>query len=165
MALLKNLCVIVAGFGLLTQGAQAQNPRDLNIHGQTDTRATAALTIPLGATPRSRESKARLDFTFSTQRLGQSQSVTPLRVEPDFQRPAGQAAKLSFTIENNPRLLLNEQRVATFGPRLTADEEQGGGGLGTAGWVVIGAGVIIGSGVLLAGAIVNDLEDAFGIDD
>lgn len=160
--------LFAAGTALCTQAASAQSLRDFQHDRVTDTRASAAITIPLGAQRGSAQAKPRFDFTLATQNVGTSHSVTPLRIDPDFERQTLRAAKLSFTLEQNPRLLLNDQRIATFGPRLTADEEEGedgGGGLGTAGWIVLGVGALAGVGFWFVDSFEDDLEDAFGIDD
>lgn len=145
-------------------GAQAQSLRDLETSARNDTRTMASVTIPFGANSRSREATPRVDFAFETQKTAQSHSVTPLRIDPDYQRQSLRAATISFTLEQNPRLLLNDQRVATFGPRLTADEdeEKDGGGIGAA-WVFIGLGALVGTGVLAAELLEDDLEDPFRV--
>lgn len=165
MVLSKNFGLFVAGASLFAQGAQAQSLRDLHSEARIDTRASASLTIPLGAKARSDATKPRFDFVLETQSRGHSRSVTPLRFDANFQRQRVRAAKVSFTLEQNPRLLLNDQRVATFGPRLTADEDEKSGGLGTGGWILVGVGVAIGGGFLISEVVKEDLEDAFGIDD
>lgn len=129
---------------LLSQGVAAQSLRDLNSNAGNDVRASAAITIPLGAVPRSSESKPRLEFSFETQRMDGPRSVTPLRFDPDFDRQTLQTTRFAFTLEQNPRLLLNDERMATFGSRLTADEDNdSGGGSNAAGGILLGLGAAI----------------------
>lgn len=158
---LKNFGLLAAGTALWVQGASAQSLRDFQHDSVTDTRASAAITIPLGARGGSSEAKPRFDLTLATQQIGGSQSVTPLRLDTNVQRQALREAKVSLTIEHNPRLLLNDQRVATFGPRLTADEDDqdGGGGLST------GAGIAIGLGILGGAFLWAGLETADELND
>lgn len=165
MTFFKNFCLFAAGTTLIAQAASAQSLRDFQYDRASDTRASAAITIPLGARRGSAQAAPRFDFSLSTQSVGASNTVTPLRFDPDFQRRTLTAAKLSFTLEQNPRLLLNDQRVATFGPRLTADEDEKSGGLGTGGWILVGVGAAIGGGFLIAQAVEDDIADNLGIDD
>ena len=166
MISLSRASLAVAATGLLAQGVQAQSLRDWQYEGHRDTRASAAITIPLGARRGSEDAKPRLDFGLETHAMGASQSVTPLRFEADYQRPRLQATTISFTLENNPRLALNGRHVATFGPRLTADEEdeseRESRGLSTGEGILIGLGVL--SGVLLFATLetadeITDLVD------
>jgi len=66
MKLSKKLCLFVAGTALCTQAASAQSLRDFQHDIATDTRASAAITIPLGARTGSAEAKPRFDFTLAT---------------------------------------------------------------------------------------------------
>ncbi len=158
--------VFVTGTALFAQGANAQRLRDFQHDSATDTRASAAITIPLGARRGSAEAKPRLDFALETHAIGASQTVTPLRFEADYQCQRLQATTISFTLENNPQLALNGRHVATFGPRLTDDDEDGSDresrGLSTGEGVLIGLGVL--SGVLLFATLetadeITDLVD------
>lgn len=164
MAFRKIAIVFVAGTALLSQGASAQTLRDFQHDRATDTRASAAITIPLGAQRGSAEAKPRFDFMLATQSIDDSNSVIPMRFDPDFERQTLRAAKLSFTLEQNPRLLMNDHQVVTFGPRLTGDEDEKSSGLGTGGWILLGTAVAIGGGFLIAEIVKDDIEDAFGAD-
>lgn len=170
MTSFKTVCLFAAGAGLLAQGAQAQSQghsmRDLEGSGHNDTRANASITIPLGARRGSDAAKPRFDFSVATQTLGTSRTLTPLRFDANYERQTLRAATVSLTLEQNPRLLMNGQRVATFGPTLTADEDGDadgkGGGLGTGGAILIGLGLL--SGAVLIATLetadeINDLVD------
>ena len=165
MGRLKAICLFAASASLIAQSASAQSLRDWQLEGQGETRASASITIPLGARRGSADSKPRLDFSFEAQALGVPQSVTPMRFEEDLDRARIQATTVSFTLEQNPRLLMNGQRVATFGPTLHADEEgedESGGGISTLGWIGIGVGALAGLSLWAGLEVRDDLQDAFG---
>lgn len=160
--MLKKSVICIACAALAANGAQAQSLRDWESNAGNDVRASAAITIPLGASPRSSESKPRLEFSFETQRVDGPSSVTPLRFDPDFERQSLHTASFAFTLEQNPRLLFNGDQMATFGPRLTADEENdSGGGAGVTGGILLGLGAAIGGGFLIAQIVQDDIEDSF----
>lgn len=163
----------LAVFALLANGGAVsaqQSLRDFEAVGQSDVRATASITIPLGG-PRdaSTETAPRLDFSLVNRRY-QVDDV-PSELLLDNRRAPGffeRRTALSFTIEQNPQLFLNGRRVATFGPTLTAQEDQGdesdGGGLSTGAGIAIGAGVILGLSVILATTLEDEIEN-LGRDD
>lgn len=92
--------------------------------------------------------------------MGAPRSVTSLRFDPNFNRQTLQAAKFALTLEHNPRLLLNGARVATFGPRLTAqeDEDTDGGGGGDTVLYVVGGLVALGG---LTAILVDEVDEVF----
>ena len=152
---------------LCGQAVSAQSLRDWHGEARSDVRASAAITIPLGAPRGSDASQPRVDFAFETQRLGTPDDVVPLRFDPQYERQAITRAELSFTLEDNPRLLMNGERVATFGPRLTADDDgERGGGNNTALYVVGGILALgIGATVLVTTEIRDEFSDAIGPED
>ncbi|MEL6541483.1 MAG: hypothetical protein AAFQ34_08765 [Pseudomonadota bacterium] len=163
---------LIAGCGAMlattlgSQGLAAQSLGDWDRGASHDVRANAAITIPLGVPSRSRVRKPRLEFSFEAQRTDRLRSVTFVRFEPDFERQTFQAANVAFTLERNPRLLLNGERVAIFGPRLTADEDNDkAGGLGVAGGLLLGLGAAIAGGFIIAEVVKDDLEDSIRGDD
>ncbi|MEL7518330.1 MAG: hypothetical protein AAFN48_05185 [Pseudomonadota bacterium] len=165
---------LIAGCGAMlattlgSQGLAAQSLRDWDRGASHDVRANAAITIPLGVPSRSRVRKPRLEFSFEAQRTDRLRSVTFVRFDPDFERQTFQAANVAFTLERNPRLLLNGERVAIFGPRLTADQDkdtENEGGLGVAGGLLLGLGAAIAGGFIIAEVVKDDLEDSIRGDD
>lgn len=167
MRLLKRASVAGAiGLAMAAQSVSAQQAlRDFDARGQSDMRATASLTIPLGGKRDRASDRPRLDLALQSVRLGQSTGVTPLRFDPENQNRAEvRATRLSLTLENNPRLLINERRVATFGPTLTADEDEENGGGGDTALYVVGGVLALGVvGVVAVFADFNDaVEDAIG---
>ena len=166
----ENFYLFAAATALLAQSANAQSLRDIQHDGVKDTRASAAITIPLGALRGSAEAKPRFDFTLATQDMNSSSSVTPMRFDPNFKSRTLSKAKLSFTLEQNPRLLINDQRVATFGPRLTADEESedrnGGGSAATVLYVVGGVALLgVVSGIVVREGIEDSIQEVFDPED
>lgn len=163
--------VSAAALAALALGAQPasaqQNLRDLDAEGRTDIRAVAAITIPLGGPRQARETAPRFDFAMQSQRIQADDAsvLSNFNARGDNRVTLARTA-VSFTFEQNPRLLFNGERLATFGSRLTADEDEGseGGGLKVAGGILIGLGVAIGAGFLIAEVVKDDLEDSISGD-
>lgn len=158
-------CGAMLAAALLSQGVAAQSLRDWDSNADNDVRASAAITIPLGASPRSSASKPRLEFSFETQRMDEPGSVTPLRFDSGFERQTLHTARFAFTLEQNPRLLFSDTRIATFGSKLTADEDNDSGGGSVAGGILLGLGAAIGAGFLIGAIVQDDIEDAVRDDD
>lgn len=155
--------------GISSHGVSAQNNlRDFELTGRNDVRATASITIPLGGQRHSGNSAPRIDFAMDTMRVLPDDSRASLNL--DMHRAPVRPATLSLTLERNPRMLINGNRVATYGPQLTAqDEDQGsengGGGGETALYILGGVAALIGSGFLIAAIVEDDIADALGVDD
>lgn len=164
-----NFMVSAAALAALALGAQPasarQDLRDLDVQGRTDIRAVAAITIPLGGPRQARETAPRFDFAMQSQRIQADDAsvLSNFDARRDSRVTLARTA-VSFTFEQNPRLLMNGHRLATFGPWLTADNEEDsqddGGQLGTVGLVVLGVGAAIAGGFLFADVIVDDIEDS-----
>lgn len=150
-------CVV----GLVAQPLSAQSLSDWERTGRAEVRATASVTIPLGGGNRAEETAPRIDFAMQNDRFG-GDDYNPMRfdVVPQVRRAQRQSV-VSFTLDNHPKMLVNGQKVATFGPTLTRDgdgEVEGGDGISTGAAIGIGAAVVL-VVVVLAG--VDGIQDDF----
>ncbi|WP_143182884.1 hypothetical protein [Parasphingorhabdus marina] len=155
---MKRLHIWTGAFSiaLLGQAASAQTLRSFELQGQSETRAVAKVTIPLGGQRSSADNTPRLDFAVQTHRFQPVKSDPALRFRAnwDEQTSLQHQTSLSFTLEPAPRMLLNGKQLAKFGPTLQADqaEDEGGGG-NTALWVI---GGLVVAGAVLAVAVTAD---------
>lgn len=144
--------------------------RDFQAAGQSDVRATASVTIPLGGVRDADDNAPRLDFALANRTYQTRDNQTDFRLNSvDDPAWAQRRAQFSLTLQQNPRLLVNGERIATFGPRLNADEDSGsnkGGGGNTALYVVGGllAFGIVGT-VIVATDVRDAVSDAIGPED
>ena len=158
---MKKTCIAASMAALtMAQTASAQSLQDFENAGRTDMRASVGVTIPLGAASKARDTAPRVDFSVQSARIGQNTNFDhDVRRAPAIGWRPQRGSTLSLTLQDNPRLMLNGRKVATFGPTLTADEEDDdnkGGGVSP--WL-IGGGVALG---LLAWATfetTDELED------
>jgi len=142
-------------------GAQAQSYPNLDLQGRNDVRATASVTIPLGARRGSDAARPRLDFAMQSSVMSGARDQAELPITSDLRRRVIGQTRVSFTLEQNPRLLMNGNRIVSFGSRLTADEDEtedaNGGGGNTALYVI---GGILTLGVVGSVALYTDGRDA-----
>ena len=137
-----------------------QSLRDFENAGQSDLRASVSISIPLGGPKRNVESEPRIDFAMQSQRLQPETPRFQIAVDPvTVNSIAVRRTALSLTLERNPQMLVNGQQVATFGPRLNADEEEAesGGEGGDTALYVIGGLVLVGGAMAI---VVTDTRDA-----
>ncbi len=165
MGLISKTFLSVAVFSLLAQPVAAQSLDEWEREGRVETRAMASFTIPLGGGRSVEQTAPRLDFAMQNYRIGSDQNA-PLRFDVRSQPRALQRQSIvSLTLDQQPKLLLNGQRVATFGPTLHADEEgeQKSGGGNTALYVIGGVLVLAaGATAILATDARDAVSDAIG---
>ena len=156
-------CLAAASTLMIAQSAAAQSLHSFELGGEVDSRATVAVTIPLGGNRSSSETTPRVEFSLQSQRISTATAPDPFRFD-SYRRDqfAIQQTNFALTFERNPRLLLNGQRVATYGPRLTADEDDGEGGGGPSTGVIV-VGVLVAAAVAGTVFTVTDIRD--GISD
>ncbi|MEP2736120.1 MAG: hypothetical protein ABJP34_07450 [Erythrobacter sp.] len=159
---LKLLFAGACALSVLPQVVSAQSLADWEKAGRSETRAMASITIPLGGGRQAEKTAPRLDFAIQSYR---STSVAPTIVSVDsFEtNPRVQRQSVvSFTLDRRPKLMLNGQRVATFGPTLYADEEEKSekGGDNTALLVIGGLGaLVLGAAVATTADNIDALND------
>ncbi len=146
---------------MIAQPIAAQNLSDWERTGRAEVRATASVTIPLGGGTRAEETAPRLDFAMQNERFGRD-DYTPMRFDVVQQTaPVKRQSVVSFTLDQSPKLLVNGQKVATFGPRLLREGEgevEDGDGISTGAAVGIGLAVVL---VVVIAIGVDDIQDDF----
>lgn len=153
--------VLSAGF--MTQSASAQQTlQEYEIAGQSDFRAVVSATIPLGGNRSDARAAPRLDLALTGRdyRPRDVQADTPaFRYQPPERRVA-----FSLTMEQNPRLLINGERITSFGPRLTADEDEERSGGGNTALYILGGVLVVGTvaAVVTTTEIRDEFSDAIG---
>ena len=138
----------------------AQSLNGFENEGRVESRAMVGVSIPLGQAKRSEQTAPRVDFSFRSGRIGRSARFDhDVRKAPDIGWQPERGSTLSLTLQGSPRLMLNGQRLATFGPELYADaEEEKDYGGGVSPWLIGGAAVL---GVLVWATFetTDELED------
>ena len=100
------------------QFAIAQSLHDFENAGRTEMRAMAGVTIPLGDSRKSHETKPRVDFSVESARIGQNSSFDHnYRSKPVVGWQPDRKSTLSFTLEQQPTMMLNGQRLRPTGQR------------------------------------------------
>jgi hypothetical protein len=133
--MIRLLAVGVAALVFGANGAAAQQSlRDIDDAGRSDLRATASISIPIGGRYRAGETAPRLELAMQTLvvRPGEARAVAGFEPYGNHRTVRARTA-LSFTLEQQPQMLLNGARIASFGPRLSADEAGGTDDKGTNG--------------------------------
>ena len=121
----KSVVAAVALGALISHPLSAQSLRSFENTGRAETRAMVGLTIPLGGESRERNSEPRLDLRFDTSRIdGDPLRARPLNPLLQDRRDV-RATTLSLTFESNPKLLLNQQKIASLGPSILRAQEDG----------------------------------------
>lgn len=141
-----------------------QTMRDFEAAGQSDVRAVASVTIPLGGPHQSGQATSpRVDFAVINRRYQTDGVREDLSLAPEL--PNGfveRRTALSFTLERNPRMLLNGRRIATLGPVLTAQDNESAdgdsGGGGDTVLYVVGGLVVLGG---LTAIVVEQADEVF----
>ncbi|WP_209347921.1 hypothetical protein [Pontixanthobacter sp. CEM42] len=157
---IKSLVTGAMATLLLAQPVAAQSIRDLHYDDASDVRVSAGITIPFGGKSRSVETKPRFDFGF--EQSAQRNEVLLARPWYTNQAQERRRMTLSLTLEDNPRMLLNQQQVARFSLSTFADEadatekpKKGGGNT-----LLIIGGVLVTGYLVAAVAVTADAVDA-----
>ncbi|MEL6529570.1 MAG: hypothetical protein AAFQ27_06380, partial [Pseudomonadota bacterium] len=160
-----SAATILAGFVLNAPASAQQSLFDHENMGRSDVRVSVSVTIPLGGLRKDSETTPRVNLDFQNRRIQQEPSSSALSLnghDDPVNRPRPLA---SFTLERNPRLLMNGHRVVTFGPRSTLqddgenEESSDGGGIGTGTAILIGVGATLGVFVWAAAETADEIED------
>lgn len=152
----------------LTQEAAAQNLSVLTDERRSETRATLAFTIPLGGTANESEAQPSLELKLNSRRYDREDETMRWR-QDDHTRlePVQFGTNLGITFGRRKTLLLNGNSVASFGPRLHANDEKDEEGRGISTGVLIGIGVatlLVGGIALAADETRDSLRDSINPD-
>lgn len=157
---LRNFSAVLATGALASQPVAAQTLQDVVMDRQSEVRVSAGITIPLGGQRGKAARKPRFDLGFA--QYQQRNDVLWL------QQPTANAldqrwrtTKLSLTLEDNPRLMMNGVQMARFDLATYADEEESTddekGGGPSAGLIL---GGLLGGMLVLTAATLADGVDA-----
>lgn len=123
--------------------AQSANP--LHQYGERELRSSINLTIPLGGQSHAVTSKPQLNLGFQQHRRQQNSYnfvSNNIYVKLNTYNFQPREARIGFTLDRNPRLMMNGKPFDL--PESTANAS-------TAGKVGIGAAVLVGAGLLVVG--------------
>ncbi len=133
-------------------------------HTDQEVRAVASINVPLGHSKDARKPAYSLDFSLEA-RSQEGDGVIRLPSHSVTFEDRGQRyrdlSRIAISFGRQGNLMINGQRIATFGPTLNAEDERGEerSGLSTAEKVLIGVGVIGGLAIFTATQVNEDLAD------
>lgn len=155
MKLTKTIFGAGCALAVVAQPAAAQSLSDWSNAGGSEMRAVASFTIPLGGSRKVGQTEPRLDFALQSYRIGPDRASHWQIDSAHNKRRLQRQSVVSFTLNRQPKLLLNGRKVVAFGPTLHADDDGEKGGGGNTALLVIG-----GLGVAVLGAAVATTADA-----
>ena len=135
-------------FMLYPMAVQAQSADIDHAFAQTGAEARTSLTIPLGHSPNNTKTAPRLNLGVRNYQQPSNSTTNWMRADRQDYRDVS----LCFTLEETPKLMMNEQNL--WRP---ADEQAN---IGTAGKIGLGVGAVVLAGVAVLAVIYSTTDFA-----
>ena len=155
MPMSRNLVIGAMALAMSTQPTAAQN----NSGNGSEMRGTFSITVPLGGNRQTSNSAPRFDLAVQSYQTDIDELRQPISIHP--RRSLRLQSVMSFTLEQNPKLLVNGSQVAKFGSRpFNADDDNPNADKGSGNTVLYIIGGVVALGVVGGVVLATDARDA-----